>query len=935
MAKCPFCQLHEFVLGDRFCGLCGKTLCQLVFDDGLYIELTEDAKGTIEHETVARNQGRSPLTIRINDTIDSAVRVSSSEQHVVSLDPFSEDGTPIKFLIDSGKLLKRKLQYCSVEFECPDDPRMLKGTIRFGIPTPGEVTIKTDQTIELPELITSDSDSGVRYKEHFVVRVTNHGGQIVTATLEQARDEFETYPIQVAFQDGDSFQIDGYSENVSIPFVAWTNVEREDVNDSFMIIFRSKDSDSDAIIKIKSPRCVGPPKIEVKTLEFTELVPGRAFNFSCGQTRIASMEVHNTGGSPFTITKVSSDSNLIRVLPKQLPMEVKPLKEGDTAPKLEFVMSTRVNGQHISEDTKLPVGIRLLTDSPHIGEYFVKGQAQFRVPKQKRGLMAVDFGTMNSCVAYFDEALREPEVVEDDQTSESFVPSMMIFVEQLHRYEDWLLHGPDISGIRPFMHSGGVIHSVKRAIERDRWQVYDREYSGTQLATWIIEQLLLETGRRHNCRPEQVAMTIPAGFWGPRRKAMVKACEEACRLAWGDEGIIPTIIDEPTAAAMYFYFRNRSLVISEIKKEKPVFRVFVFDFGGGTLDISVVEFIKDERGILNVRLKIARGDNLMGGIDLDLQVVRALAKRAKKKCPNITEAALTSSRWRFITKFGKRTGFKPLQANRVQLYQAAKELKERLTDEIDVEFSFTPFFNADGNEVLKGNGKLFEFKDKITKEIFEKMIRQRVRRATNLVKTTLNSVSLKTKDIDTVLLTGQSSIIPCFQQAVRGLFSDLKSELQDPDMPLKSSVAAGAAWAAMENAHGRIKLHRLNRTSYRYGIEGTWVSGQSPPFVELIPMSSVFGESKKTITLQLEDREHGFREMYIIQNGKKQNNLVLDGKDPDVTIIGKIDLTDYPPGEKTFSLFFSTDTGMLRAELDDCEIKIEAVYDQTSETIYL
>ena len=124
------------------------------------------------------------------------------------------------------------------------------------------------------------------------------------------------------------------------------------------------------------------------------------------------------------------------------------------------------------------------------------------------------------------------------------------------------------------------------------------------------------------------------------------------------------------------------------------------------------------------------------------------------------------------------------------------------------------------------------------------MIRQRVRRATNLVKTTLNSVSLKTKDIDTVLLTGQSSIIPCFQQAICGLFSDLQPELQDPDMPLKSSVAAGAAWAAMENAHGHIKLHRLNRTSYRYGIEGTWVNTPSPPFVELIPMDSIFGESK-------------------------------------------------------------------------------------------
>jgi len=279
--------------------------------------------------------------------------------------------------------------------------------------------------------------------------------------------------------------------------------------------------------------------------------------------------------------------------------------------------------------------------------------------------MAVDFGTVNSCVAFIDNAPgAKPEPIPDPKTKRLFVPSMMLFVDTLHPYQDWLLHGPDV-GNKAFEFSRGIVDCVKRAIEEDTWPVYDATYKGDQLATWIIEQLLLEAARRHHCCPERVAMTLPAAFWGPKRERMLFACKEACTRAWRNaERISVTPIDEPTAAAMYFCSHHAELVADPIESGKTV-RVLVFDFGGGTLDISVVGLFKGEDGRLTAEPYIARGDNHMGGVDIDLEVLRSLAKLAQQKCPQIDVDALSLSRWKFAQHYESRKGFAVLQSMRV------------------------------------------------------------------------------------------------------------------------------------------------------------------------------------------------------------------------------------------------------------------------------
>jgi molecular chaperone DnaK (HSP70) len=271
---------------------------------------------------------------------------------------------------------------------------------------------------------------------------------------------------------------------------------------------------------------------------------------------------------------------------------------------------------------------------------------------------------------------------------------------------------------------------------------------------------------------------------------------------------------------------------------------------------------------------------------------------------------------------------------RVTWYQKAKELKETLTSKPVASFSCEPLYDVNGNELINDDGSRREVRCEVSRDEFETMIAGRVDRAAHLVTSTLESLSLSPQDIGTVLLTGQSSQIPCFQRAIRKIFSHLPPEMQNTTMPLKESVAAGAAWAAMAQATNHVKLGRLDRTSYRYGIDGSWTSEASKGFVELIPLNSIFGQRKEHVKLLLAEGEHGFREMRIIQNGT-QSDRVPDGTDPDVTIIGKIDLSGYPPGEIDFSLFFSTDTGMLTAEVNHQEVKIQPILDEASEAVYL
>ncbi len=142
MALCPFCRLHTFQLGDQFCGLCGKPLCRLVVEQGLYVELPEEPKtGLVTQELLVRNAGWSILTLRLRDSVDSAVRLRTREQALLQLDPGVE-ATRLLFEVDLSKVTRRKNKVCCVDFES-SDPRLARGSLRFGFPTPAAIAPST------------------------------------------------------------------------------------------------------------------------------------------------------------------------------------------------------------------------------------------------------------------------------------------------------------------------------------------------------------------------------------------------------------------------------------------------------------------------------------------------------------------------------------------------------------------------------------------------------------------------------------------------------------------------------------------------------------------------------------------------------------------------------------------------------------------------
>ena len=920
MPICSFCRLYDFRYGDRYCGLCGGALCQLVFKDGLYVEIDEDAKGTVQKKVKVFNNGRSPLNFNIKESTDGVVNLHGSSDLILE---HIEDSVELTFDIDVDELKSRSKKYCYVDFDTTD-PLYKRGMIRFGLATDSKVVVENEK-INLDELIATRKGGSDRHISHFSVSLSNRGGEKVNVTIQPWRDSSD-FPIQIDFKNGKNFELEGYCNNVSVEFIAWTSSEEKgELKDKLVLVFNEK---KDAQIELIA-KCVQPPVLTVVSLpKFKNLVAGKVVDDASGQTRIGILELKNSGGSPFTITEIISDSPLLQPIPDQLPLEIFP---GIGGASIEFIMSTRIKGKCPKEAIKMPFSLWLKTDSPYIEDRLIRGDAELTCPVNERGLMAVDFGTINSCVAFLDDdpdSKPVPIVNRDELTKESFVPSMMLFISGLFKHEEWLLSGVDAKK-RAFSFPRGVIHSVKRAIEEGDWRIYEETYHGSQLAAWIIEQLLLESTRCYNCCPSEVVMTIPAAFWGPKRTAMEKACKEACRLAWGkSEEMLVRLIDEPTAVAMYYYSVQKELILTKLK-EKQKFHTLVFDFGGGTLDISIVQFYKDSEGSLTVQPIISRGDNNLGGIDIDLALSSELVKEVKKRCKNFNQKSLDSSRWEFEREFRNCKGFGALQSMRLQWYQNVKEAKEKLSDKKAVEFIFSLFHDSEGKEILGNDKKRFEFKYEITEDRFKIMISSHLERAKKIVQSTLDSISLQAEDVDVLLMTGQSNKIPCFRESIYSLFSN--PPFPGKKIPLKESVSLGAAYAAREKNLGRIKVNELKCSSYRYGIEGVKVPKAKEKFIELIPFRSPFGEEKKSASISTSHAGY----FYIIQSGIDSNTILPNETDLDVTYIGKINIPRNCKGTSNFSLFFCGKTGILSAELDGKKIQIEPMRDNASKAIYL
>jgi molecular chaperone DnaK (HSP70) len=936
MSLCPHCKQYVHRQDDRVCGICGTSLSLFgIPPDQHYIPVElgsgdgDEGTGVVEVSLPLRNDGCVPLEVTFSK-LDHCL-VLPPEDRVVVIEP--EGTTQLIVGLQAGKmnLQKRPMAHARYRTTSRETPR---GEFVVYMPrlstevTPGEIDHSLGQMdTSLPEQL--------RYVS-FGIALSNDGGTPLDLEFFRQRDEAQ---IRVEFDEGETGFIPPYAQDVEIHFRAWTLLESSPgtpLVENVRLRVNRRIADPNAenikdIILALAAEASMPPRISVVPVRFGELLRG--------QSRLRYMEVRNTGGRPCTVTKIGTATGGPIVL-TGLPVAIKP---GASRP-FELLLNTRRPGGSggLSEETRKG-NIRLFFREHGLAAVDVPWDASLVEPEGKGGLMALDFGTANSCVAFHPGGDGSPQLVHNRE-KKSIIPSLLLFLSERN---DCFLYGTDAQD--RFEDDGrraeGMVQCVKRAIDREAgedsgplWQIYGVEHDGVELAALMIEQLLLESVLCCNRQPERLAMTVPAAFWGPKRERLIEAGTRASLAAFGED--LPIIlVDEPTAVAMHYL---ESLLRRDASLEEgKAHHLLVFDFGGGTLDISVVRVVL-EKSYAEIRPLVARGDNHLGGMDIDIMIVREMADRTAKDFAAFEKEAITLLKPEFQLEYSRDSGRGQFITARGTWYHSGRQAKEGLSKSSTAEFAHTThggikyrprILDANAQVLENDDGTTAVVNDSLSEAQFRDMLTGKVRRAQELVGVTLGCADLKQEDIDTVLITGQSSRIQAIREAIEEMFPGRIAAPED--CPLKESVALGAAWAAELLARNLdesgFRVQPMDHTSYRYGFEDTRLGKRE--FVEVIGAGIPYELARGTKKLSMGNKKATGFLISIVQNGTAKNEY-SPHRERDVEHLGELDIREYKDlDEIEVTLEFQTNE-RLGALINGEPVKILPAPSE-QETIYL
>ena len=360
--------------------------------------------------------------------------------------------------------------------------------------------------------------------------------------------------------------------------------------------------------------------------------------------------------------------------------------------------------------------------------------------------IGIDLGTTNSCAATVEGG--RPVIVPNAE-GERTTPSVIAFSKEGER-----LVGT-IACRQAAVNPDRTIESVKRRMGSDwRANIDGKPYSPQELSAMILRKLRRDAEAFLGQDVTQAVITVPAYFDDAQRQAT----KDAGRIAGLD---VLRIINEPTAAALAYGLDNGT----------PQ-KVMVYDLGGGTFDVSIIE-IGD--GVIEVLA--TSGDNHLGGDDFDERVANYLLDT-------------------FQREHGEDLRRNPMAVQRVR--EAAEQAKKELSS-LDSAHVNLPFLaqNAGGPLHLDAT---------VTRAAFDDMTRDLVERTTAPVQTALNDAGIAASELGCVLLVGGSTRVPAVQAHVRKLTGQEPSASINPD----ECVATGAAIQAATLAGASTGLVRAN-----------------------------------------------------------------------------------------------------------------------------
>ena len=344
-------------------------------------------------------------------------------------------------------------------------------------------------------------------------------------------------------------------------------------------------------------------------------------------------------------------------------------------------------------------------------------------------IIGIDLGTTNSCVAVMEGG--KPTVIANAE-GERTTPSIVAFTKT----GDRLVGEP--AKRQAVTNADRTIRSIKREMGTDyKVDIEGKKYSPQEISAMILQKLKGDAENYLGEKVTEAVITVPAYFNDAQRQAT----KDAGKIAGLD---VKRIINEPTAAALAYGLDN--------EKEQ---KIMVYDLGGGTFDVSVIE-IGD--GVIEV-LSTA-GNNRLGGDDFDQKITDYM-----------------------IAEFKKQEGV-DLSADKMalqRLKEAAEKAKKELSSAMNANINL-PFI-----AMTKSGPHHMDIN--ITRSLFESMTADLIDRTVTPVENALHDAGLKKTDINMVLLVGGSTRIPAVQEKVRRICGIEPSRNLNPD----ECVAMGAA----------------------------------------------------------------------------------------------------------------------------------------------
>ena len=367
-------------------------------------------------------------------------------------------------------------------------------------------------------------------------------------------------------------------------------------------------------------------------------------------------------------------------------------------------------------------------------------------------IIGIDLGTTNSCVAIVEGG--EPKVIINEEGTRT-TPSVVAFLkggeevlvggtakrQAVANPENTVYSTKRLMGRRfeeISSETDGLAYSVVKSGKSDAWiEVEGKQYSPPQVSAHILMKLKKAAEDYLGSGVGEAVITVPAYFNDSQRQAT----KDAGKIAGLD---VKRIINEPTAAALAYGFDK--------KKEGMV---VVYDLGGGTFDVSVLEV-----GNNVIEVKSTNGDTHLGGDDFDKRVIDYI-----------------------ISEFKKDSGI-DLGADKMsvqRLREAAEKAKIELSNTVETEINL-PFITADAS----GPKHLVM---KITRSKFEQLIEDLIKGTLRPCEQALKDAGLRSGEISEVILVGGSTRIPLVQKVVTDFFGKDPSRGINPD----EVVAMGAA----------------------------------------------------------------------------------------------------------------------------------------------